>query len=222
MNIYEKINAVRMALLKSEIVKDKIGTNNDYRYIDLPQIEGIITEECDKVRLLTLVSFPDGQATITAIDLDNPVPLPDLMDVLGRTNSVSSVMLTVPCDSSMVDIKGSQAIQKVGGMMTYMRRYLYMTMFAISEHDAVEGIGKLSQETANAKDGMKKEKSNSTEDQRRAEIIGKFQKTMPNYLKQLVTYKSVKSVDDFSTDYLEKVYNKKTKGKKTADSETTV
>ena len=219
MNIYEKINAVRMALLKSEIVKDKIGTNNDYKYIDLPQIEGIITEECDKVRLLTLVSFPNGYATITAIDLDTPVPLPDS---LGSPQDVSAVTLAVPCDSSMVDIKGSQAIQKVGGMMTYMRRYLYMTMFAISEHDAVEGIGKLAQETANAKDGMKREKSNSTEDQRRAEIIGKFQKTMPNYLKQLVTYKSVKSVDDFSTDYLEKVYNKKTKGKKSADSDTTV
>lgn len=196
MNIYEKINAVRVALLKSGIAKEKSGNNNYYKYIDLPQIEGIITEECNKVGLLTLIDFPDGHATMTAIDLEK--------------SDISSVTISVPCDASMVDIRGSQQIQKVGGMMTYMRRYLYMQMFAISEHDSVEGIGKFAQETANDVDNI----DNSEEkeiDKERAEILELYKKNLPDYLNQLVAYKKVKSVNDIPTDYLKQVYENKMK-----------
>lgn len=203
MNIYEKINAVRVALLKSGIAKEKSGAKNYYKYIDLPQIEGIITEECNKVGLITIVDFPDGHATITAIDLEwSPNPS-------TSWQTPSSVMITIPCESSMVDIQGSQPIQKVGGMMTYMRRYLYMTLFAISEHDAVEGIGKLSQETANDMEEIEKSKEETPSDPKRKEIIEKFNKNLPNYLEQLVAYKHAKSLDDFTTEFLEEIYNKK-------------
>lgn len=205
MNIYEKISAVRVALLKSGIAKEKSGAKNYYKYIDLPQIEGIITEECAKVGLLTIVDFPDGHASITAIDLENPMPKMEL----GYGTQPSSVTITVPCDSSMVDIQGSQPIQKVGGMMTYMRRYLYMTLFAISEHDAVEGIGKLSQETANDMEEIEKSKEETPSDPKRKEIIEKFNKDLPNYLEQLVAYKHAKSLDDFTTEFLEEIYKKK-------------
>ena len=208
MNIYEKINAVRMALLKSGIAKEKSGNNNYYKYIDLPQIEGIITEECNKVGLITIVNFPDGHATITAIDLESPMQNP--AEPMYVVQTPSRVTITIPCESSMVDIKGSQPIQKVGGMMTYMRRYLYMTLFAISEHDAVEGVGKLAQETASDMEEMESESEKPT-DPKRAKLIEDFNRVLPNYLDQLVTYKKVKSVDDFSTDFLKEVYDKKTK-----------
>ena len=202
MNIYEKINAVRMALLKAGITKDKQGFN--YAYIDLPQIEGIITEECNKVKLMTLINFPDGHATMTAIDLENPIPNPMRLDM---AQDPCSITISVPCESSMVDIKGSQQIQKVGGMMTYMRRYLYMQMFAISEHDSVEGIGRISQETANDVETI----DNKEVDKEREEIIEKYKTNLPNYLEQLVAYKKVKSVDDIPTEYLIQVYENKMK-----------
>lgn len=198
MNIYEKISKVRMAILQRSLTKDKKAFS--YNYIDLPQIEPIITEECSNVGLLTIVDFPQGMAVMKVYDLD-----------AKNTGEMSTLTISAPCDYTLVDIKGSQPIQKVGGMMTYMRRYLYMTLFAISEHDAVEGIGKLSQESANdnAEQGEPQTENQPQPDPRRAEIIEKFNKTMPNYLEQLVAYKHATSLDDFSTDFLEEIYRKK-------------
>ena len=203
MNIFKKINDVRVAIYKRAIGKDAKAFN--YFYIDLPQIEGIITEECAKVGLLTVVDFPDGHATLTAYDTE-----------AEEGSLFPSVKISVPCDYTLVDIKGSQPIQKLGGMMTYMRRYLYMQMFAISEHDAVEGIGKLSQDSANQSEPTPEPTPEVQEDidPKRKELIEKFNKDLPNYLASLVAYKKVNSVDDFSTEFLEEVYNKKTQFKK--------
>ena len=208
MNIYEKINAVRMALLKRDIGKDKKAFN--YSYIDLPQIENAIIEECDKVKLLTIVTFPVNDkgsfAEMTAYDMDS-----DMSGIDTRTHYAppSSVTISVPCDYSLVEIKGSQPIQKVGGMMTYMRRYLYMTLFAISEHDSVEGIGKLSQETANDLDNIGDDGKKEIDKERKG-ILERIEKDLPKgYLKQVIAYKKADSIDDIPTDYLIKVYNKK-------------
>ena len=191
MNIYEKISAVRTALLSRNLSKDKKAFK--YSYIDLPQIESAVTEECAKVKLMTLVDFPDNHAVMTAFDLE----------------SEQVVQISVPVNADMVEIQGSQKIQNVGGMMTYMRRYLYMTMFAISEHDSVEGIGKASQEVAHDMDTTEADKK----DPKRTELINKFEKDFPKYLDKLVAYKKVKSLDDIPTDYIETVYAKKVEQK---------
>ena len=208
MNIYQKISAVRTALLKRDIGKDKKAFN--YSYIDLPQIEGAITEECAKVQMITLVDFPNGLARITAYDLESD-KLPKNSDIMPM--GLDYVSITVPCDYTLVEIKGSQPIQKVGGMMTYMRRYLYMQMFAISEHDAVEGIGKLSQESANKNENAVNTdtaKDKTEDDKKRKAIIEKFKKDLPDYIPQLEAYKKT-SIDQMPIDFLEKTYATKMK-----------
>ncbi len=214
LNIYQKINIVRMALLKKDITKGKQGYN--YAYIDLPQIENIITEECNKVGLLTIVTFPvtdkGSFAEITAYDTDAPLSEDEKLYTMHK--DPTSIKISVPCDYSLVEIKGSQPIQKVGGMITYMRRYLYMTMFAISEHDAVEGIGKLSQETASESDnGTKTEGSEQTKttepiDKEKAEIIELFKKDLPDYIRDLEDYKRM-PIEQMPLDYLQRVYKSK-------------
>ena len=213
MNVFEKINAVRMAILNETLTKDKKAFN--YNYIDLPQIEPIITKECNSVRLLTLVDFPQGVATMRIFDMEKP-----------KEDGSPDLIVTAPCDYTLVEIKGSQPIQKVGGMLTYMRRYLYMQVFAISEHDAVEGIGNLSQETANNKSETPKaekkteSKTEQETDPKRKKLLEDFEKNLPDYLSQLVAYKKVNSVDDFDTDYLEGVYKKKMATVKPAQEKT--
>jgi len=203
MNIYEKINEVRKALLDRGITKDK--SNSYYSYIDLPQIESVITEECIKVGLITLVDFPAGKASMTAIDTEH----------ISEHTQTSVVRIEVPCESSMVEIKGSQPIQRVGGMLTYMRRYLYMQMFAISEHDAVEGIGNLSRETEAEQEKKSKKKTTKTTetpktesisaDPKKDEIIALFRKNLSDYIPTLEAYTKTK-LEDMPTDYIERAY----------------
>lgn len=212
-NIYQKINAVRMALLQRGITKDKKGYN--YAYIDLPQIENVITEECAKVGLLTIVTFPvtdkGSFAEITAYDTDAPLSNDELR--YSRQNP-TYITISVPCDYQLVEIKGSQPIQKVGGMMTYMRRYLYMQMFAISEHDAVEGIGKLAQETAaETQDNPQPETETKAEttppaDKEKEAIIALFKKDLPDYIRDLEDYKRM-PIEQMPLDYLQRVYKSK-------------
>ena len=220
--IYRKISEVRMALLKAGIGKDKKAFN--YAYIDLPQIEALITEECAKVGILTMVDFPEGKAVMRIYDLDElPTYSVNTTNLITQANNF--IEISVPVRSDMVEIKGSQPIQNVGGMMTYMRRYLYMAVFAISEHDSVEGIGKASQEVAQdiekEKEQAKQKKAEA--DPERTKLIEDFKKNLPDYLEKLVAYKKVKSVDDFSTEELKQVYatkmNQKTKAEATNKGE---
>lgn len=210
MNIYEKITEVRMAILKKGITKDAKGYS--YKYIDLPQIESIITEECAKVRLLTVVDFANNIASIRVFDLD----IAD--DSLMLRGDIPALVISVPCDYSLVDIKGSQPIQKVGGMMTYMRRYLYMQLFAISEHDAVEGIGKASQEVEDdmAVDPIEEQRNI---DPKVKALADKFSKEFPDYIPSLVAWvqrkmPEVKDLYDMELNFLQNAYDKQVAKKK--------
>jgi len=194
MNIFEKIDAVRMALLKEEMTKDKKAFN--YKYIDLPQIEPMILEECHKVKMLTMVDFPQGFAVMKVYDLEADSMNPALQ-------------ISVPCDASLVDIKGSQPIQKVGGMMTYMRRYLYMQLFAISEHDSVEGVGNAEREIAKEKAEEEVKKVNPQV----KEIADKLSNEFPDYAISLLAYAKKKkypqatSLYDLEYTYIKSAYD---------------
>ena len=206
MNIYEKISAVRTEILKRSLSKDKKAFN--YHYIDLPQIEPIITEECAKVGILTVVDFPQGLAVMRVFDLEAPL------------SETPVLTISVPCDYRLVEIKGSQPIQNVGGMMTYMRRYLYMQLFAISEHDAVEGIGWAEREAEAEKSqnaqaqneeppkDIVSDKVSDIDDAHRKDVINALEHRFPNYISKLVAYKGVDSVDQLTTDYIEKAFAK--------------
>ncbi|MDR1364884.1 MAG: ERF family protein [Oscillospiraceae bacterium] len=47
-------------------------------------------------------------------------------------------MVTVSCPIERLEIRGANAIQNIGGMQTYLRRYLYMAMFDITENDVFD------------------------------------------------------------------------------------
>ena len=163
------------------------------------------------------MDFPEGKAVMRVYDLDEtPAISINTTNLIAQTSNF--IEISVPVRSDMVDIKGSQPIQNVGGMMTYMRRYLYMAVFAISEHDSVEGIGKASQEVAQDIDAEQEQK-NVEGDPERAKVIEDFKKNLPDYLEKLVAYKKVRSVDDFSTEELKRVYGIKMAQKPKAEAE---
>ena len=202
MSVYQKLFNARNELAKTKFAADKPGFN--YKYMDLPQIESAVTEVCSKVGLLPLMNFEDGNAVMTIVD----------------TEEEGVIFFTVPVSADMVRINDKQPIQNVGGMITYMRRYLYMMAFAISEHDAVEEVGSEQKKNEDAKElgkkiaeKMKEEKvdkpMSEEELKERCDMIDFFVQLDPHAVEELMKVKKVSSVNELETDYLRKIYKAK-------------
>lgn len=202
MSIYQKLSLARQELAKKKIVADTKGYN--YNYIDLPQIESAVSEACIKAGIIATMTFTDRVKMI----------ITDLED--NSTCCFESPIV----DPSMAHINDKQPIQNVGGLMTYMRRYMYMMVFAISEHDAVEEVGSEQQKNEDAKElgkkiaeKMKEEKvdkpMSEEELKERCDMIDFFVQLDPHAVEKLMKVKKVSSVDELDTEYLRKVYNAK-------------
>ena len=118
MNIYEKIQIVKSEILKANPKKSGKNKFANYDYYELADIMPIIIESCKEHKLLTFPSFTNDVATLTAINAEAPE---------------EKVVVESPMRD--LDIKGANAIQSLGGIETYQRRYLYMALFDITEND---------------------------------------------------------------------------------------
>jgi len=119
MNIYEKINKVRIQFQEKGI---KMGGNNKfagYNYYELADILPTINTLCAEIGLINIISFGTDLATMTIID----------------TEKLDQVLVTSPM--STANLKGCHEVQNLGAVETYIRRYLYQTAYEIIESDAL-------------------------------------------------------------------------------------
>ena len=135
MNIYKKIQKVKLELSQRELKKSGENTFSKFKYYELGDFLPSIIELCDKYGLFTKIDFENeytfsntetetsktkiGEvATLTIVNSDNP------KEEQEYTSNVKEL-----------DLKGANAIQNYGGVQTYLRRYLYMNAFDIVEAD---------------------------------------------------------------------------------------
>ncbi len=120
MSIYSKLQKARVELQKVDMTKSGINTFSKYKYFELgdfmPHINRIMLE----VGLCGAISFAETQAELVIFD----------------TESDQKIVFYSPTADATV--KGANAIQCLGSLHTYMRRYLWMLAFEIVEHDAVD------------------------------------------------------------------------------------
>ena len=121
-NVYKKLQEVK-AELKTLTIKES-GENKfaGFRYMELRDFLPHIVDLCHKHGLCTVISFSDI-ATLTVINSDKPD---------------EQIIFTSPM--STAELKGCHAIQNLGAVETYLRRYLYVAAFDIVEHDALDSI----------------------------------------------------------------------------------
>lgn len=118
MNIYEKINNVKMELLESKLSKSGRNQHAKFEYFQLEDINPIVTPLCAKHGLHTQISFTKDEAILIITDIE-------------KTES----QLTFTSPMKEISIPGSNAIQSLGGIETYQRRYLFLTAFDIVAPD---------------------------------------------------------------------------------------
>lgn len=129
MNIYEKIQKVKYELSTRELKKSGENKFSGFKYYELGDFMPSVVELCDKYGLCTKIDFNDNEASLWIIDtsIDNAI----------KTNDGRIDFMAIKYSSPMreLELKGANAIQTLGGIQTYLRRYLYMNAFDIVEAD---------------------------------------------------------------------------------------
>jgi hypothetical protein len=131
MNIYQKLNACRVALQSKPMKKSGENTFAKYKYFELGDFLPTINELFHEFGLCATTKFSAEHATLTIFDCDKPEDW---------------VMFTSPMADAQ--LKGCHPIQNLGAVETYQRRYLYVMALEIVEHDALDASKPIDKEPA--------------------------------------------------------------------------
>ena len=121
MSVYLKLQQTREDLSKLSLKKTGENTYSKYKYYDLGDILPSITELSNKHKICSVINYGDNAATLTIYNSEKPE------EKVEFSSTVASA-----------EMKGTQAIQRLGAEQTYLRRYLYMTAFEIVENDVID------------------------------------------------------------------------------------
>mgnify|MGYP004584906355 CR=1 FL=1 len=125
MNIYEKLQKIKLELLELNLKKSGQNKFAGFAYYELSDILPSIIKLCSDNQVFTAVTYNNEVAQLSAINAEKP----------EETVTISSPMRNL-------NLKGCNEIQSLGGVETYSRRYLYMTLFDITENDMFDCLGK--------------------------------------------------------------------------------
>lgn len=178
MNIYEKLQKARCELQAMSLKKSGENKFAGFKYYELgdflPSINKLMLEH----KLFSYINFDKEMAVLTIINAEKVDEIISFSSPLGTLN-----------------LKGCNDIQNLGGVQTYLRRYLYMNAFEIVENDELDAVV--------GKDEKKKENKLITEGQsKRLFAIGKGKDT--NSIKAILSNYGYSS----SKDILIKDYDK--------------
>ena len=123
MTIFEKIQKVRVGLKNSKIKMSGKNSYAGYDYFELCDFLPTLNDLMLEVGMTAIPSFTSDEATLTAINFED-------------TND--RFVITSPFSSA--ELKGCHAVQNVGAVETYQRRYLYQAMFDIAESDGLNAV----------------------------------------------------------------------------------
>jgi len=127
MNVYKKLQQARLKLQSTQLKKSGKNKFAGYEYFELadflPTIQTIFAE----VGLCGTVSFGTELATLTIVDVD-------------ATTDTQPNFVIFSSPMSTAELKGCHAIQNLGAVQTYLRRYLWVSAMEIVEHDALDAV----------------------------------------------------------------------------------
>jgi len=137
MSVYKKLQEARIDLQSRPLKKSGKNKFAGFEYFELgdflPTIQTIFTEK----GLCGTITFYTDIAILTIVDVDKPE------DKIEFKSPMSTA-----------ELKGCHAIQNLGAVQTYLRRYLWVAAMEIVEHDSLDAI--------TGKDEPKKAKSTVT------------------------------------------------------------
>lgn len=120
MSVHKKLMQARVKLQGTEMKKSGLNKFAGYSYFELGDFIPHIQNIFNNVGLCGVVSFDATHATLCITDTED-----------GSQIVVSSPM-------AEANLKGAHPIQNLGAVLSYQRRYLWMTAMEIVEHDILD------------------------------------------------------------------------------------
>lgn len=128
MMVHKKLMNARMMLQQTELKKSGHNKFSNYYYFELGDFLPQINQIFHTLGLCGVISYTKDYADLTITDVDD-----------GTFITISSPMVEA-------NLKGAHAIQNLGAVETYQRRYLWMTAMEIVEHDALDSSAPIKEE----------------------------------------------------------------------------
>lgn len=187
-NIYQKLQDCKAELQTKDLKKTGKNAFAKYDYWELADFLPTVISLFKKFGLCSFFSFGTEIATLTIVNAEQPE---------------ERIELTSPMAAA--DLKGCHAIQNMGAVETYQRRYLYMAALDISEPDALDATqGK----QPNKSNGQPTETSQETRETKLKviDMLVKKLKLTETYLKKnLKANYGNENLSELSDEHLDKV-----------------
>ena len=122
MNIYKKITDLKQEFSTIEVKKSGKNAHLGFKYHELSDFLGIISHLNQKYGIAEHISVTNEAATLTLTNVESPE---------------ETIVVSVPFVMADMQAK-NDSIQKLGATLTYLRRYLYVQAYAITEHDVID------------------------------------------------------------------------------------
>lgn len=209
MSIYEKLANVQLALMKRDIKKTGYNKFKKYYYHTLDDLMPHCLEECHKQGLTFFFNFRNNEAIIRLHDWENPtdsiscgLPFPELVPPAKDVKNKNNVI-----------------VQDVGASVTYLKRYLLIDLFDISEGELIDSElnDASSAETVKNTSSSNNTKPSKKEDEVRDLNLHELLDTALNTLQkkglsneEITAYavkKQIKKVDKFNKKELNLIYD---------------
>lgn len=145
-NIYAKLQRARVKLQECDLTKSGENKFSKYKYFELKDFLPAINKILDEEKLFSIVEIDDKIGNLL---------------IINSENTDERVVFSVP--SAKMDMKGSNEIQQIGAVQTYIRRYLYVNAFEIAENDQIDAGGEIQEPKKTKSGASKNEISNKDE-----------------------------------------------------------
>lgn len=121
-NIYHRLSDAREAFHQLELKKSGWNDYSEYHYFELADFL-VPAMKCLKNEGLTTlpVTFTKDEARLRVVDM-----------AAGSTLDITSPMSTA-------HLKACHEVQNLGAVQTYLRRYLWVSLMEVLEHEALDG-----------------------------------------------------------------------------------
>ena len=126
--VHKKLMQARMFLQQMALKKSGHNKFAGYQYFELGDFLPQINEIFYGQGLCGVISYDTDYASLTITDVDDG----------------TNIVITSPMVEA--NLKGAHAIQNLGAVETYQRRYLWMTAMEIVEHDALDSSAPIKEE----------------------------------------------------------------------------
>lgn len=203
MSIYKKLAEARVKLQETDIKKSGFNKFTNFKYFEL----------ADFLPTINKINLELGLCT--KFDIDEVAKIATL-EIFDMDKEDSSIIFTVPYVPS--EIKGAIDIQKLGGSITYLRRYLFVIAYEITDRDVVDALDDTQKTTVNnQKTRVNTKKNIEDEATRKAKCIKAIVEfNLDEDLHRLLEENKIEALNNATLEQLEVIWKELNRIKKGA------